>query len=522
MNARPAGRPRAGRWRAGRLRPGQWRAGGMAALLAAAFTIAGLMLGARHQDGAVAATTPTMTQPPSNAPTPGAPLTPAPGATGRPLVQPAVYASHHGVLNVTLVTSEKRVTIAGRRVLAKVYNGSFAAPTLVASPGDLIRVKLVDHLDQPTNLHFHGLEVSPSGDADNVFVSVAPGHSCQYRFRLPRTAATGTFWYHSHEMVPMSEMRRFPTTGSEEQVFDGLSGLLEVKGLERDLPRRLRGIPQRYLALRDVQVADGAIVSTHINSNAPTTRLVDGQSRPRMSIAPGESQLWHIGNVGADIFYRLALPGHTFEVVAQDGHPVIDARRVSTLLLPPGKRWDVLVRGGNRGTTPLQTLFYHEGDDNYPVTTLATLVTSGRGMRASAPPSVVSWAPDLRRAHVARKRVVIFSENAAGTVFFIDGQAYDPAKINFRAKLSTVEQWTIVNHTEETHPFHMHTYPMQLVAVNGVPAAFDGYQDEIVLPPHGYVVMRVRFTGFTGETVFHCHILAHEDAGMMANILVTR
>jgi suppressor of ftsI len=224
MNARPAGRPRSGRWRAGRLRAGQWRAGGMAALLAAAFTIAGLMLGARHQDGAVAATTPTMTQPPSNAPTPGAPLTPAPGATGRPLVQPAVYASDHGVLNVTLVTSEKRVTIAGRRVLAKVYNGSFAAPTLVASPGDLIRVK----------------------------------------------------------------------------------------------------------------------------------------------------------------------------------------------------------------------------------------------------------------------------------------------------------QWTIVNHTEETHPFHMHTYPMQLVAVNGVPAAFDGYQDEIVLPPHGYVVMRVRFTGFTGETVFHCHILAHEDAGMMANIRVTR
>ena len=208
----------------------------------------------------------------------------------------------------------------------------------------------------------------------------------------------------------MSEMGRFPTTGSEEQVFDGLSGLLEVKGLTRDLPCRLRGIPQRYLALRDVQVADGAIVSTDINSNAPTTRLVDAQLRPRMTIAPGQTQLWHIGNVGADIFYRLALPGHAFEVVAQDGHPVIHAHRVSTLLLPPGKRWDVLVRGGKLGSTALQTLFYHEGDDNYPVTTLATLVTSGRAMRASAPPSVVSWAPDLRRAHMARKRVVIFSE----------------------------------------------------------------------------------------------------------------
>jgi FtsP/CotA-like multicopper oxidase with cupredoxin domain len=495
----------------------------MACLIAGAFVFAGLVLGARRDDGAVAATTPTMTQPPSSTLTAGAPLAPEPGAPGRKLVAPAVYASHHGVLNVTLVASEKRVTIAGRRVLAKVYNGSFTAPTLIASPGDLVRVKLVDHLNQPTNVHFHGLEVSPNGHADNIFVSVPPGQAFQYRFRLPPSAPTGTFWYHSHEMVPMSQMGRFPGAASEEQVFDGLSGLLEVKGLERDLPRALRGIPQRYLALRDVQVAGGAIVDSDINSNAPTTRLVDGQLRPRLTIAPGQTQLWHIGNVGADIFYRLSLPGHSFEVVAQDGHPVIHARRVSTLLLPPGKRWDVLVRGGRRGTTPLRTLFYHEGDDNYPVTTLATVLTTGRPVRPSAPPSVISWASvDLRRARVARRRVVIFSENPAGTVFFIDGQAYDPSRINFRAKLGTVEQWTIVNHTEETHPFHMHTYPMQLISVNGVPATFNGYQDEIVLPPHGYVVMRVRFSGFTGETVFHCHILAHEDAGMMANILVTR
>ncbi len=503
--------------------PPRWRAGALACLVAGAFLNAGLVLGARHDDGAAAATTPTMTQPPATAPATGAPLDPAPGATGRPLVEPAVYASHHGVLNVTLVASQKRVTIAGRQVLAKVYNGSFTAPTLIASPGDLIRVTLVDRLDQPTNLHFHGLEVSPSGDADNIFISVAPGHSLQYRFRLPRTAATGTFWYHSHEMVPMSQMGRFPTTASEEQVFDGLSGLLEVKGLARDLPRRLRDIPQRYLALRDVQVAGGAIVDSDINSNAPTTRLVDGQLQPRLTIAPGQTQLWHIGNVGADIFYRLSLAGHTFEVVAQDGHPVIHAQKVSTLLLPPGKRWDVLVRGGRRGTTPLKTLFYHEGDDNYPLTTLATLVTTGHAVRPAPAPSVISWSSvDLRLARVARRRTVVFSENKAGTVFYINGQSYDPSKINFRAKLNTVEEWTIVNHTEETHPFHMHTYPMQLISVNGVPAPFNGYQDEIILPPHGYVVARIRFAQFTGETVFHCHILAHEDAGMMANILVTR
>ncbi len=206
---------------------------------------------------------------------------------GLPLHQPAVYTSHHGVLNVTLVASQRRVVIGGQPVLAKVYDDAFTAPTLVVNPGDLVRVLLVNHLDQPTNLHFHGLEISPSGHADNIFVSVNPGRSFQYSFRLPRSAPTGTFWYHSHEMVPADEMGRYPDAGSEEQVFDGLSGLLEVQGLTHDLPRALRSLTQRYLALRDVQVAGGQIVSSDIDSNAPTTRLVDGEVDPRIKIAPG-------------------------------------------------------------------------------------------------------------------------------------------------------------------------------------------------------------------------------------------
>jgi suppressor of ftsI len=472
---------------------------------------------------AQAMTSPTMTQPPANAPTAATPLVPAPGAGDRPLREPPVYTSHHGVLNVTLVASERLVTIAGRQVLAKVYNGMFTAPTLVVSPGDMIRVKLVNRLDEPTNLHFHGLEVSPSGHADNIFVSINPGKSFQYYFRLPRTAPTGTFWYHSHEMVPAAQMERYPDADSEEQVFDGLSGMIEVTGLSNDLPRSMRGIPQRYLALRDAQVLEGQITSEDIQSNAPTTRLVDGQYQPRLTIAPGQTQLWHIANIGADIFYDLSLPGHRFEIVAQDGHPVIHPEATSTLVMPPGKRWDVLVRGGRPGVTDLRTLYYNQGDDQYPERTLATLVTTGRPHRTARSPSVISWASvDLGFAHVARHRTVILSENPAGTRFFINGQSYDPRKIMFHARLGTVEQWTIINHTDEQHPFHMHTYPMQEMSSNGVPVPFNGYQDEIIVPIHGYVVMRVHFSGFTGITVFHCHILAHEDAGMMANIEVTR
>ncbi len=462
----------------------------------------------------------------STAPPPAGvgPLRPAPGVAGAPLHEPAVYRSRHGVLKVTLVASSRVVRIAGRRVLAKVYNGSWVAPTLSIAPGDLVEITLVNHLREPTNLHFHGLEVSPGGHADNVFVTVDPGRSFHYRFRLPRDAATGTFWYHSHLMVPAAEAARYPNAASEEQVFDGLSGLIEVRGLTRDLPASLRGLPQRYLALRDVQLHGNAIVSRGIDSGAPTTRLVDGQYQPTLTIAPGQTQLWHIANIGADIFYRLSLSGSTFEVVAQDGHPVIHPERAPTLVLPPGKRWDVLVTGPARsGRAVLRTLPYNQGEDRYPHARLATVITRGAARRAvPTPGTILAHQLDLRRVRAARRRTIVFSENPAGTGFFINGRSYEPHRIDFRARLGTVQQWTIVNHTDEQHPFHLHTYPMQAISVDGVPVAFDGYQDEIVLPVGGYVVVRVHFVRFTGLTVFHCHILAHEDMGMMANLLVTR
>ncbi|MGH2887735.1 MAG: multicopper oxidase family protein, partial [Solirubrobacteraceae bacterium] len=331
-----------------------------------------------------------------------------------------------------------------------------------------------------------------------IFLSINPGQSFQYYFRLPRNAPTGTFWYHSHEMVPASQMSRYPNTSSEEQVFDGLSGLIEVQGLAKDLPVSMRRLPQRYLALRDVQISNGAIISTDIDSNAPTTRLVDGEVDPRITIAPGQTQLWHIANIGADIFYQLSLPGHTFDVIAQDGHPVVHAQQATTLIMPPGKRYDVLVRGGSRWVTALRTLAFNEGDDHYPERTLATLVTTGRAqVPQRLPHTIFPGTVNLASMPIVRQRIVTLSDSSDG-MFFINGEFYDPSKVNFHARLNTVEQWVIVNSTDELHVFHMHTYPMQVMSVNGVPTPFNGYQDEVDLPPHGYVVARFHFTGYTG------------------------
>jgi suppressor of ftsI len=432
-------------------------------------------------------------------------------AASTPLREAAAIASHDGVLRTTLVAERRKVQVAGRRVWADVYNGSFVGPTLLVRPGDEVHVRLVNHLREPTNLHFHGLHISPVGHADNVFVSVPPGGAYDYSFRLPADAYSGTYWYHSHADMT-----------SEAQVFAGLSGVLEVAGLSARLPAGLRGIAERFLALKDIQVANGAIVSDHIDSNAPTTRTVNGQLDPALTIAPGETQLWHLANVGADIFYYLRLDGHRFRVIGHDGNPVVRTWTSSRLVLPPGKRFDVLVRGGAPGVARLRTLAYNQGGDRYPERILATLRTDGPARAPVAAPIHFAPAPDLRRQPAAVTRRIVFSANRSDTEFLINGRPYDRRRIDVRARLNTVEQWTLENHTEEQHPFHLHTYRMQVISVNGRRQPFLGYQDEVILPIRGRVVVRIAFRDFTGLTVFHCHIMAHEDKGMMANLEVSR
>lgn len=108
---------------------------------------------------------------------------------------------------------------------------------------------------------------------------------------VPDDMSPGTYWYHSHEHGI-----------SEEQVFSGLSGAIGVQGLERRLPAELRDMPQKLFALKDLQVKGGAIVTKNIDSAAPTTRTVNGFVAPRFEIAPGETQMWRLANISADIW----------------------------------------------------------------------------------------------------------------------------------------------------------------------------------------------------------------------------
>ena len=430
----------------------------------------------------------------------------------RPFSEPPELRSENGELASTLTVGAGPVEVSGTDVVGKSYNGSFPGPTMIVSPGDWIRLRFVNNLDQPTNIHFHGFHTSPSGIADNVLRTIPAKRTVKVAVPVPPDMPPGLYWYHSHEH-----------TISEEQVFSGLSGAIVVEGVERLLPPELRGVEQRLFALKDVQVKDGAIVTENINSDAPTTRTVNGLVDPELQIAPGETQLWRFANIGADIWYHVYFDGLPFHVIGEDANPVGRVWRKKELLLPPGKRYDALVRGPESGDYELKTLAYSTGKegDSYPERTLASVTSRGDPVEPPALPTSLAPIPHIPASEVDRHRQFSFSESDNGNQFFINGKQFNHHRVDVHARLGDTEEWRITNASKEQHPFHIHINDFEVISVNGKPYRARSLQDTVPLPVGGTVIIRQRFTQFSGKFVYHCHILAHEDNGMMGLIEVS-
>ncbi len=461
--------------------------------------------------------------------------------TGQEFRNPPELRSSNGVLNVTLNVQRNKVRLGGQTVTATTYNGSYAGPTMRVKLGDTINVKLVNTAgipdNQPTNLHFHGLHVSPNVPHDNIFVHVEPGHSRKYNVTLGEGNFPGTYWYHSH-------MHGY----SEAQLVNGLSGVIIVEGQREALPKAFRNIKERVLSLKSAQVMDDKITEDHLGvwdvadspplkdqpKVPPNTRTLGEQLQPKIRIRPGEVQLWHIANTGANVLYKVELEKSSFTVIAQDANALDKPQKMKQLFMGGGQRFDVLVTGPPSGVIKLRTIgFTPDNGIVAPTRVLASVISSGKRMKTPRMPrrGIGKFIP-LDDAPIAARRTFTFGRNGihADTgfpKFTIDGEIFDEDRIDVRAKLGTVEEWTLINETG-VHPFHMHQNAYQIMSINGKPYKAHSRVDTFVIPrrPNGApptsMVVRVPFEKFTGKFVFHCHILGHEDLGMMKSILVSR
>ncbi|MGH2718083.1 MAG: multicopper oxidase family protein [Actinomycetota bacterium] len=493
-------------------------------------------------------------------------------ARGQPFQNPAdLNTDTPPVLNLQLVAKPTEFDIGGKKVSGNSYDGDYVGPTLHMAPGEQVNLHLVNDMATATNLHFHGLHVTPDGNSDDVYISVPAGQSYDYQLNIPKDQPVGTYWYHDHDMCsgmgsesmimpgvtpspasspaaspsvtpsvstsPYSDSTASVCADVESQIISGLSGAIVIGDDRSLLPTGLQNVTAQTIVLKDMQIETGGHIiqnsnAVGIDSNAPTVRLVNGQLKPELTMQPGQTELWRLVNAGADIFYNLQLDGYTFTVVGQDGDPVADVTTASSLLLPPGKRYDVLVTAGSvPGDAWLRTLPYTNGPqgDNYPNVELMQLKVAGAAQQALPMPTgaLAGSGTDLASASIAQRRTLTFSESSDGVKMFINNKQFDPNTSIFStpAVEGTVEEWTIDNSSGETHPFHLHTDHFQVMSVNGVTQPFVGDQDTVPLPHEengvpGQVVIRIDFTDFTGKVMFHCHIAAHEDAGMMSFVNV--
>jgi len=433
---------------------------------------------------------------------------------------PPFLYSYEGLLETTLVAGPAEVTVGRKRVVSNVFNGLYTPPVFRLNQGDTLRIHQANNMeDWQLNFHGHGLTVSPQLNGDNVFVRIYPGQTFDTEIVIPESHESGMFWYHPHVHGFVNNT-----------IANGMTSALIIGDILAPFPE-LSGITERVMLLKDMKIKGNRPVDDPDPAGA-TLRTINGQYKPHVSIAPGELQFWRIGNIGANIFYDLVMDGVTFYVLAVDGNLQNRLTATNELVLPPGRRYEVLVRGPERpGTYWLTTRGFNTGPDgdSYPGQKLASLRVAKKAVGKPLPlPAVFPSPPDLREERVDVRRTVVFNDTEDPNVFVIDGQVYDEGRIDQTVQLGDLEEWKLVNASAEYHVFHIHQGDFQVVSINGRPQPFTGYQDVVNLPVAtdesgpGEVVMRIRFDPpiIVGEYVYHCHIVQHEDQGMMANIEV--
>src|SRR3954470_18758670 len=275
--------------------------------------------------------------------------TPVP-AMDQPLVEPEVRRSVNGVLSTTLRVGYAYRQIGGVRLYVRSYEGGSPGPTLRMKPGDTLRIKMINdlppnrdglpadishpHQFNNTNFHFHGAHCSPSGIADNVMRSMAPGKSYDIEIALPADHTRGTYWYHPHHHG-----------SADVQVASGMVGAIVVEGDFADVPE-IAGARERVMLLSEVvfdaysMVEDFGIL---FPEDATRFLAINGQRRPTIDMRPGEVQRWRLGGSQYQNNMLLDREKHRLNLIACDGIQLGSVQEMKQLLMAPGQRADVLV-----------------------------------------------------------------------------------------------------------------------------------------------------------------------------------
>lgn len=510
-------------------------------------------------------------------------------------------ASRGGELAFDLKLGYSDGKIGEDNVRLRTYNGDLVGPTLVARPGDTLRVRLENTLPCPegrtctcrpdpcagggespaahehaalsgvppksvfndTNLHTHGLHVSPNCNSDNVFVDVEPGCGFSFEFKIPATHPAGTFWYHPH------------VHGSTAlQVSSGAEGALIIRGDFDEVPG-IQGagedvfvfqqIPYKcnYESSSDWSCAQGQVGTVEDFSQqfgplkweqSGRFTTVNGLVQPVIRMRPEEVRRWRLIHGG--VRERLAIAigektGASFRVqkgwlnrIALDGLPTGDVKAVSSLRLDPGYRADLMVQA-----PPKPGTYYLLDEPSAPLLTALLGVVTGQARAAAeaglesrkvlavvevagAPcsdpadpchhtlPATADLArfrlPSVTDEEIAGREPQVIYFDISGGKFKVCGRDYDPSAKPRSLEFGKADEWILSSSSIAGHPFHIHVNPFEVIESSGERY----WKDTLFVDAGTTVKVRTRYETFDGDFVLHCHILDHEDQGMMEAVRI--
>ncbi|WP_437888414.1 multicopper oxidase family protein [Phytobacter sp. V91] len=399
------------------------------------------------------------------------------------------------------------------------YNGGMLGPLIELEEGMEVDIAFTNQLSADTTVHWHGLPV-PSDQDGGPEMPVKPGETRTYRFRLPEDCA-GTYWYHPH-----------PLTGVVEQVSHGLAGPLIVRSRQDPLA----SLPEQHWVISDISLNADGRVTPHtfhewLDGREGRQVLINGALMPHITLHGAvRVRVW---NCCSARYLQLAIPGASLRQVGSDGGlQASPGLAKQSLLLAPGQRAEVVIEGQD-GQHPLMLLPYdrHKMHSAAPTKPVAIASVALQGARQVSLPETLR--PITPLVFDGQKHEIMLMEHMGklmenhggrpGRGFWLNGESFDLARMDIHSLVGQTDEWTFINATPMDHPMHIHGGQFQLIEslygeTRTTPEVV-GWHDTVNVLPGESIKLLMRQDS-PGMRMYHCHILEHEELGMMGNLMV--
>lgn len=392
------------------------------------------------------------------------------------------------------------------------FNRQLPGPEMRVKKGDEVIVNFTNYLNEPTMIHWHGIRLPASMDGTGeVQKPVLPGESFEYRFIVPDA---GTFWYHSHSNETI-------------QVERGMYGSLIVEDDSDPVTDN-----DRVFMIDDMKLDDENNHLIHSNflkrfaerhdGREGNVLLINGKENTTINIYGGQMERWRFINSSNARYFKFSLNGKDFKVIGSDGGLIESPQIMNEVLIAPGERVDIIAGPFEAGDSfPLNALKYDRMTFLKARThTYATVNVLENKRSVASIPEKLREIESLagQDAQVNRKvKLSVGLSRKKGLDFLVNNEVHmndNPVYVN------ELQVWEVSNTSRMDHPFHLHGFFFQILEINGQKPAFKSWKDTVNLPPVSKIKIAWMPDNRPGIWMYHCHILEHHAAGMMANFQV--